>query len=468
MKDIIGKVLRESIDRFILNERLSGVLYHFTNIAALYGIVKNDSFRLRNSFGRVSDDMHNTKKFYLSCTRQKSGMLGYSRNKNVRITLDGDLLNNRYSGGAVDYWGKSMGKQSYYDKEKYNKVDYYQPNTENEDRLYSDEPIIRNANRYIKRIDILFKNKNNDNRLSYIYHILLSGLSDRIFVYDNEDDFNYQTKNTINNEITNNHSLYDNIPNSMAHKDSVFYGIAHILSFFILIDSLNGGDYKAYCAKMLKKYGLGNYINNILGKVNIYMNINHFDTTTLDGIRTNDVSGEIYEKSFIMLRDFLRERGYNNIQDAVEDYKKKLNGKRYSDYDYDMYIDVFVFQPNGYSDRYGNIVILHPEKTLFWSIEEFQYAKKYFVDDVVRMVRSHNSVNDESFYKYVQHMVKGKVTVSEMISFLNKLNVGDNDDIIDYLFSGKFKTISMKYFNIENQQFVNDTDKKELEDKFIV
>lgn len=464
MKNIINRVLKESVNKFILNERLSSVLYHFTRIGGLYHILKSNSFKLKSSYGRMSDDMHKTKKFYLSCTRQRSGLLGYSRNLNVRITLDGDLLNQNYEGGSVDYWGVSMGKQSYYDKEKYNKVDYYQPNTENEDRLFSDSPIIKNASKYIKRIDILLKNKDNNIRLNYLYHILRCGYSNIIYIYDNENDFNYQTDNIINSEILEKTKSYDSIPNDMRFGGSISYSLSHMLSFFVLVDG-RYEYYKEYCAKLLRKYGLSDYISKVINNINIHMNIDHLDSTLLDDIRTNG-NNDVYEKSFFMLRDFLRERGFMNISDAIKFVKNRNIKNTWSSYDYDKTLSVFVFQPNGCSDRsWQNIVILHPDSTLFWSINEFQYAKKYFVEDIIRNVRSHKSIDNDKFYKYVQHMVKGKITVSEMLSFLSRLDT-EEDDIINYLFSGSFKEINVNYNNIENYQYVNDTDKKELEEKF--
>ncbi len=465
MEKKIDNIIKESINKFILNERLSSVLYHFTRIGSLYNILKSDSFKLRSSYGRSSDDKHRTKKFYLSCTRQRSGLLGYSRSFNVRITLDGDLLNHRYEGGAIDYWGKSMGKQSYYDKEKYNKVDYYQSSTENEDRIYSDVPFIKNASKYIKRIDILCKNLDNNVNLSYLYHILLSSKSNIIYIYNNEKDFNYQTDNTINSEISDNSNLYKTIPNSHNYKDAVSYGLSHMLSFFILVDK-QFNDYKGYCAKMLRKYNLDDYIPNVLNGINIHMNIDDIDSTVLDGIRTNG-DNFVYENSFLMLRDFLRDRGFRNIIDAVRFVNNRHNRNKWSDFDYDLEVDVFAFQPNGNTNRYGNTIILHPDKTLFWSIEEFQHAKKYFINDIERSIRSHKSGNDEKFYKYLQHMVKGKITVSAMLSFLSKLDTNE-ENIIDYIFSGSFKMIKMKYNYIDDQKYVNDSDKNELEEKFRV
>lgn len=465
MDRIINRVLKESIDRFILNERLSSVLYHFTGISGLYQILESDSFKLKSSYGRAADDLHKSKKFYLSCTRQRNGLLGYSNKFPVRISLDGDLLNQRYEGGAVNYWGSTMGKQTYYDKSKYDKIDYHQLGTENEDRIFSDEPFIKDASKYIKRVDVLLRKNASEFEFSCLYNILRK--SKVVFIYDNEKDFNYQTDNIINDSISNKSEYYDSLPNFNKWENMSIHGLSHMMSFFILVDAAYN-DYKGYCAKMLRRYGLDDYISKVLGSINLHLRVDGVDAHTLDNIRTNG-DNYLYEKSFLMLRDFLRERGFSNIKDAIKFVVNRNNGRNsFSDYDTEKEVSVFVFQPNGSSDTsWDNVIILHPEKTLFWDIKEFDYIdKRYFVEDIVRNIRSHKSSNDEKFYKYVQHFVKGNVTVSEMLSFLNKLDTYE-DDIIDYIFSGKFKYIKVNYWRLDNYKYVNETDKKELEEMFI-
>ena len=466
MDNIIHKALKESIERLILNERLSSTLYHFTYIGGLYKILKSDSFKLRSAYGRLSDDMHKTKKFYLSCTRQKNGLMGYSRKMNVRITLDGDMLNANFEGGAVDYWGSSMGKQAYYNKKSYKEVPYLQSDTENEDRLFSDKPVIRNATKYMKRIDVVVNNLKNPTTLSFLFHILISGYRNMIYIYDNEKDFNYQTDNTINDKIQEMRHLYDSIPNTLERENSVIYGLSHILSFFIVVDNLTNKNYKEYTSKLLRKYNLEKYITYVFPKINLHMNAENIDSTTIDDIRTNTDS-DTYEKIFLMLRDFLRERGFNNIQQAIS-YVRKRNKQSYwgdANYDTEKTINVFAFQPNGLTNRRGNTIILHPEKTLFWDIKEIQHNKSFFIQDLERKTLSHKSKNDESFYKFLQHLVKGKVTVSQMLNYLSKIHT-DEENIIDYLFGGEFKYIPMKYYHIDGQKYVNDTDEEELKEMF--
>lgn len=464
MEKKMKQIIKETINQFILNERLTSVIYHFTGLSALYNIINKDAFVLRSSYGRSSDDMHKNKKFYLSCTRQRNGLMGYSRRCNVRITLDGDMLNNTFEGGPVDYWGSSMGKHHYYDKSYYQKVPQIQSDTENEDRLYSNKPLIKNAMSYVRRIDVLIEPKNrNQINLSYLYHILISGYRHMIYIYDNWNDYNNQSEKTINDEISSLKGVHDFIPKGMKFNESVKYGLSHMLSFFIIVDDIQPKQSKEYCAKLLKKYGLDKYTNYVLNNINYNMRPDDIDATLLDTIRTNG-DNDIYEKSFLMLRDFLQEKGFNNIFNAKMYVKKRNQQNNWDKIDYNKTIKVLVFQPNGHTD-WGNTIILHPEKTLFWDIQDVSNNRKFFVGDIERNVISHKSKNDESFYKYIQHFAKGKVTVTQMLDFLSKLNTQE-EDIVDYLFGGKFIIYSINYFSIDNQKYINETDKQELEKMF--
>lgn len=125
----------------------------------------------------------------MSVTRDANPKIGYNfwvKGGLVRITLDGNLLNNNYRARPVNFFrfngvyddnspmdvdnmerAKISKKQSYidsltdeYSKNKntnnYNyKTLQKQSRVENEDRIFSDKPIIPNALKYIRRIDIL-------------------------------------------------------------------------------------------------------------------------------------------------------------------------------------------------------------------------------------------------------------------------------------------------------------------------
>ena len=79
-KELIKKLLRESL----LSERKQiGLLYHFTNFASLIGMI-DSNFRLSSKIQP-----------YVSFTRNKR-MVSNSISQNVRLTINGDLLTDKY------------------------------------------------------------------------------------------------------------------------------------------------------------------------------------------------------------------------------------------------------------------------------------------------------------------------------------------------------------------------------------
>lgn len=204
-KNRIRSIVWETV-RGMLNERVSSVVFHFCSYASCLGICEGNRFVLTHIMRGTADGDISKKRHYLSTTRQKSGLVGYSRYKDVRITLDGDKLNEKYMGNAVDYWGDSMGKQFHMRQgAETGHYDPYQSTTESEDRIFSDEPVIPHADRYIKRIDILLeKNRNGEYtnwEVKAVQDILKTGFERLVFVYGNKKDFDMQNGNVINDAV---------------------------------------------------------------------------------------------------------------------------------------------------------------------------------------------------------------------------------------------------------------------------
>ena len=124
-------------------ERISDVVYHFTNPVAADNIIGTNRFRLEP----IPDDgVDHGKKYkdgyYMSVARTK--IEGYTLvtkdiRKFVRFELDGNKLGNRYKGSAFDYWSDYQGDNEY---EEY------------EDRIFSKDMYIPNVLDYIKRMDL--------------------------------------------------------------------------------------------------------------------------------------------------------------------------------------------------------------------------------------------------------------------------------------------------------------------------
>ena len=217
----INNIIKEEINKFILNENLSGVVYHFTNMNNLISIINYDSMYLTYVDDNKNDDFDKNYSYFLSLTRQRDGRLGYSAEQMVRITFDGDLLNQKYHGKPVSFWNGNYddGKFKYMNKLKRGRYENlpdelkYQEDTENEDRLFSNYPSIKNISKYIKRIDIMggyikefypiFKYLVNDSIYKDIVHIYVGNKS---FNSLNSKDINYKF---IENNNSNNLSLND-------------------------------------------------------------------------------------------------------------------------------------------------------------------------------------------------------------------------------------------------------------------
>jgi hypothetical protein len=123
----------------LIKESLSDIAYHFTHSTRLLKILENDEIMLSTALGDERDLLINRGKFnYLSTTRSKNS--GYISG-NVRITLDGRKINQRYKSVSVDFFKKGP---------KY---------SEQEDRVISDNLSIPNFSKYIIQIDIRISEK---------------------------------------------------------------------------------------------------------------------------------------------------------------------------------------------------------------------------------------------------------------------------------------------------------------------
>lgn len=131
-----------------LLEAISSQTYHFTNLDSAAKIAGSNSFRLTPIIGNNrEEDLKDTKKiYYMSLARTRTGGFHLSRSSGVMFTVDGEKLNQKYSGKAVSYFDSVQRQEN--------------PSMdEQEDRVYSPTPVIKNANTYIKQIDIIFDTK---------------------------------------------------------------------------------------------------------------------------------------------------------------------------------------------------------------------------------------------------------------------------------------------------------------------
>jgi hypothetical protein len=129
-KDIMGNV----------QAGLSSILYHTTEISRAIKIVSEDRFILAASEGAKAEKEHakQGKPFFLSCARTPTSRYIMNGGPGRAIlVLDGEALGHKYKGGPVDYWGPDFRRVE-------------PTSSEAEDRIYSSEPEIPNATKYIK------------------------------------------------------------------------------------------------------------------------------------------------------------------------------------------------------------------------------------------------------------------------------------------------------------------------------
>ena len=133
-----------------LNELFEGigdVLYHYTDSYRLNQILERDAFRLTSDMG--TDAERNVgkkdKPYYLSTARSRLGdyhtpVSSYATGS-VLLVLDGtQIKRDGYTGAPVDYWNMDRSKPREYWKD------------EMEDRIFSDEPWLENASKYIQEV----------------------------------------------------------------------------------------------------------------------------------------------------------------------------------------------------------------------------------------------------------------------------------------------------------------------------
>jgi hypothetical protein len=220
----------------------------------------------------------------------------------VRIEVDSDVLNSRYKSFPTEYYHYPNGKNVISKFENPNdKVEFRQ----SEDRLVSDKQTIslvdfKNKGSIIKRIDIYLpleyrtpkQRKKTVNGVAGIedttntaiikklqYVINKSIFRDKIFIYDNEKDFNYQTNNTAPNLFVKPQEpvsglTYNTLPvlNSELSDDAAEAIAPYIYVLYMFMEKTNG-----------TRLNMGKEISNIiLSFLSDYKK--HVDKITLEGV----------------------------------------------------------------------------------------------------------------------------------------------------------------------------------------
>lgn len=160
------------------------ILFHYTKLGSVLEMLRSNEIALTTGIGTPADNALGKTFYYLSMSRTRLGEYHIRRDNQgaVLLTLNGDLLNQRYKTKPVDYWGE--------DSRIYKKGAY-----EQEDRLFSNKPTIPNARKYIMSIDLLMPDKGLfDKRFSkklQMRELLKTCLVNKIscHIYENSNDW---------------------------------------------------------------------------------------------------------------------------------------------------------------------------------------------------------------------------------------------------------------------------------------
>jgi len=120
----------------VVSEGITDVVYHKTRLDQAADIMKNNKFMTSVAFGTPADaDQNKGKLYYLSTMRSPTGDYGTGLPA-VTFKLDGRKLGQRNKAAAIDYWGPDF------------------PKDEMEDRVFTDEPYLEPATKYITEVHV--------------------------------------------------------------------------------------------------------------------------------------------------------------------------------------------------------------------------------------------------------------------------------------------------------------------------
>jgi hypothetical protein len=129
----------------LLSEGASDIMYHFTSNAGAVNILQTDEFFLTPIVGSKRDaEINDGKFYYLSTTRSRSSGFNLGR---CLLVLDGRKLKQNHKFKPVNYFSSYNGNK----------------NSEQEDRIISDKPTVKNASKYILEIHVLLNNVDTSN-----------------------------------------------------------------------------------------------------------------------------------------------------------------------------------------------------------------------------------------------------------------------------------------------------------------
>lgn len=304
----------------LINEGSSDILYHFTSVNNILNIISTNEISLTSAVGSNADlSINSGKFFFLSMTRSRSS--GYRRGGG-KIVFDARALKQRYKIAPVDYWQYSKKRSDYeYDSD----YKYAISKSEQEDRLVSDKPIIKDAIKYIKEVHVLDGEIINELKELCDLHKI------PIYIYSNEKDWlNQMHAKSYSSYIKDNDS-----DDEYKYQRQFGYGLASFISYN------DKESYEEIVNYLNDKNKIAKLDNEIEKNTRNYYKINahyDYDGKYLVSNWVHDIRGNADSDSRFLLGllarsmrkfkatnlvDYLHKKQYYGIK-PIEEYSKEL------------------------------------------------------------------------------------------------------------------------------------------------
>jgi len=441
-------------------EKVGYGLYHFTNSGYVANILKNDEISLTSAAGTSSDlKINKGRFFFFSMTRSKSS--GY-RSGNTKILLDDRKLRNKYKIIPVDYWQWSK------DPNEYQTVSSYKSalETEQEDRLVSNDAVIPNASKYILEIhcDAYQRDDEYYDGVSELIHYC-NKRDIPLYLYKNKEDFLNQ-KNPIKNvssdfEEGDGESKTTWVPKYDQIKLASFLSFNDEKNYDRIVKFMNSDKLKKELDETLGKethnhYRLGSPYEH--EAVYVISNMVH-------NIRSKpDKMSRFLLK---MLSDDMRK----HKSDTLEDYFKKkqwVGKKTKGDIKKEFYRDIERIIDNEvwemYKNNYHDYVEIDGEyyNNAYVSKEIKEVVESYLekLKGIYKMIifSNENDILEYSFYMgtdYIKpHFDLNEVKLSDKVNVTDmsyKYEDGYIDKYMKEIFENVIRTVDYDYYEISNK-----------------
>lgn len=303
----------------IIIERLSDIVYHFTQMSYLIKMLENDEFLTSLAISKKSDEKLNKGKFfYFSTTRSKSQ--GYKIG-DVKLVLDGAKLSHLYKGSSVDYWQHSKNPKDWGETQDY--IRSLRDN-EQEDRIVVDKDRIKNATKYILEIHIFFGNGSSKENLGHVAS-LCKEKNIPVYFYNDMTSWKFEKKS---DRININPAKLDDMDNPPVTE--LTYQLYEILA---LVAHKNDKNYQAMIKEFRDIYNFKSELDEVMQR-NDYKfsqynhNISDYDLKSVDKtfetyLRSIDRTNREYSGKVVNM--LVKDMKLNKIKNISEYIKFKVN-----------------------------------------------------------------------------------------------------------------------------------------------